>query len=188
MNKATINEVRARLADLHKQATVERSHYYVGKTLLDADEAIKSLLEAIEAAVPAIRLVAVKAPNADGEVWMHVAGDGKLGAVNLGAKERIVVQAGAAFEAYRCKAWALFDRLGLFGNEAPPAEVHFDAELRDAVEFNGHLIGTIYGDKKRRFLDGDEVRTSFITGKLPGGIYRTRNSVYKVTMHPAVKP
>jgi len=36
-----------RLRDLHKQATVERSHYYVGKCALDAADRI----EALEAAL-----------------------------------------------------------------------------------------------------------------------------------------
>jgi len=42
-----------RLRDLHKQATVERSHYYVGKCALDAADRI----EALEAEIKEWRMI-----------------------------------------------------------------------------------------------------------------------------------
>jgi hypothetical protein len=50
--KITVEEeddILDRLADLHKQATVERSHYYVGKCVRDAIAEIQRLRSAIEA-------------------------------------------------------------------------------------------------------------------------------------------
>jgi len=40
-----------RLRDLHKQATVERSHYYVGKCALDAADRIEALEAALRPAL-----------------------------------------------------------------------------------------------------------------------------------------
>ena len=45
------DELLERLADLHKQATVERSHFYVGKCVLDATELIAHLEAERKAAV-----------------------------------------------------------------------------------------------------------------------------------------
>lgn len=42
------------------------------------------------------------------------------------------------------------------------------------------ITGAIYGDKKGRFRDGDVVTTSSVTKELPGDIFVTRNSVYRV--------
>lgn len=42
-------DILDRLADLHKQATVERSHYYVGKCARDAIAEIQRLRSIIEA-------------------------------------------------------------------------------------------------------------------------------------------
>jgi len=38
-----MSDLVERLRDLHKQATVERSHYYVGKCALDAADRIEAL-------------------------------------------------------------------------------------------------------------------------------------------------
>jgi hypothetical protein len=38
-----MNNIVERLRDLHKQATVERSHYYVGNCALDAADHIEAL-------------------------------------------------------------------------------------------------------------------------------------------------
>jgi hypothetical protein len=42
------------------------------------------------------------------------------------------------------------------------------------------LRGAIYGDTRGRFKDGEYVFTSHVVDFLPGNIYRTRNSTYKV--------
>lgn len=43
------DDIVDRLADLHKQAMVERSHYYVGKCVRDAIAEIQRLRSIIEA-------------------------------------------------------------------------------------------------------------------------------------------
>ena len=55
-----MNDIVERLRDLHKQATVERSHYYVGNCALDAADRIEALEEAlriIAADYPYIKIV-----------------------------------------------------------------------------------------------------------------------------------
>jgi len=42
-----MSDLVERLRDLHKQATVERSHYYVGKCALDAADHIEALEKAL---------------------------------------------------------------------------------------------------------------------------------------------
>lgn len=59
-----------------------------------------------------------------------------------------------------------------------------DAYLRNAtlVEVGDGviLIGEIYGDRKKRFADGESVRTSFVKQSLGHDIFKTKNSVYDV--------
>ncbi len=42
------------------------------------------------------------------------------------------------------------------------------------------LRGSIYGDTRGRFNDGEYVFTSRIVEELPDNVFRTRNSTYKV--------
>lgn len=42
------------------------------------------------------------------------------------------------------------------------------------------LRGAVYGDTKGRFRDGDVVTTSTIMKELPGGVFKTRFSAYRV--------
>jgi hypothetical protein len=51
-----MSDLVERLRDLHKQATVERSHYYVGKCALDAAARIEALEAGLSAAVRAANL------------------------------------------------------------------------------------------------------------------------------------
>jgi hypothetical protein len=58
------------------------------------------------------------------------------------------------------------------------------AVLRDAVKASlpggkYKLVGTIYGDTKRRFQDGTRVVTSTVTG-VDGDVFKTVNSAYRV--------
>ena len=53
-------------------------------------------------------------------------------------------------------------------------------ELRDASKLGECLRGAIYGDTRGRFNDGEYVITSRIVEALPGNVYRTQNSTYKV--------
>lgn len=43
-----------------------------------------------------------------------------------------------------------------------------------------HLSGEIYGDVRMRFVDGEPITTSQIVKALPGDVFVTRNSTYKV--------
>lgn len=56
--------------------------------------------------------------------------------------------------------------------------------LKKAVWFNDHrtpnIRGIIYGDSKKRFLDGDTVYTSTVLEDMGNGLYRTKYSLYKV--------
>jgi NTP pyrophosphatase (non-canonical NTP hydrolase) len=54
------------------------------------------------------------------------------------------------------------------------------ATLRDAGWWGSVLAGTIHGDTRGRFRDGKEVTTSTVLRELPGDVFVTRNSVYKV--------
>lgn len=62
---------------------------------------------------------------------------------------------------------------------------YYHAELRNARwQDRGDekaLVGQVYGDKKERFEDGEWVMTSLVQNNLPGGLYMTNNSTYKVT-------
>lgn len=74
-----------------------------------------------------------------------------------------------------------------------PEAITIDAEIRNATieDWGGHrvIIGAIYNDTKGRFRDGDVIHTSAIVEELPEGVYRTRNSAYKVALKPpAWKP
>lgn len=55
-----------------------------------------------------------------------------------------------------------------------------DASLVGAKGETQVLRGAIYGDERGRFNDGEYVITSRIVDFLPGDIYRTKNSTYKV--------
>lgn len=46
------------------------------------------------------------------------------------------------------------------------------------------ILGQIYGDKKSRFPDGKFIHTSYVVEELPDGVFKTRNSVYKVEWRP----
>ena len=48
--KLASKDILARLEDLHRQATEERSHYYTGKCIQDAIIEIKALRAAMELA------------------------------------------------------------------------------------------------------------------------------------------
>lgn len=63
----------------------------------------------------------------------------------------------------------------------PKSDKPYDAELREAVYVDGRLRGKIYGDKRRRWPDGDVVTTSTVTST-DGvtGIVTTKNSRYLV--------
>jgi hypothetical protein len=54
------------------------------------------------------------------------------------------------------------------------------ATLRDAGWFGNRLAGDIYGDTRDRWRDGTPIHTSNVTRELPGEVFVTRNSVYKV--------
>lgn len=58
-----------------------------------------------------------------------------------------------------------------------------DAELRDwsVTNLGGRLIafGRIYGDRKGRFADGTEIRTSLVQS-VTGDILQTRNTTYRL--------
>jgi hypothetical protein len=61
--------------------------------------------------------------------------------------------------------------------------MNYDAELKQFSYFEPCGYGTIYGDKKGRFTDGEPIRTSTVLGKeeySEGFIYQTRNSRYFV--------
>ncbi|CAH1656892.1 hypothetical protein CHELA1G11_11188 [Hyphomicrobiales bacterium] len=63
-----------------------------------------------------------------------------------------------------------------------------DATLYDASIYTGIYgrvaVGWIYGDRKGRFADGMQIRTSVIVEDLPDNVVRTRNSVYKLVFGP----
>lgn len=42
------------------------------------------------------------------------------------------------------------------------------------------LIGDVHGDSKGRFEDGERIHTSVIVRELPGDVFVTKNSTYKV--------
>lgn len=42
------------------------------------------------------------------------------------------------------------------------------------------LVGKLHGDAKGRFRDGEVVHTSMIVRELPGDVFQTKNSVYRV--------
>lgn len=46
------------------------------------------------------------------------------------------------------------------------------------------IIGLIYGDVKGRFPDGKAIHTSKVLDEIAPGVYRTRNSVYRVEFAP----
>lgn len=58
------------------------------------------------------------------------------------------------------------------------------ATLKQAFWVDDHrspnISGVIYGDTARRFNDGERIYTSTVLEKLDEGIYKTRNSIYKV--------
>lgn len=54
------------------------------------------------------------------------------------------------------------------------------ATIKNASWFGGGLVGEIYGDVEDRWNDGHRIRTSEVMEDLGDGLYRTRNSVYKV--------
>lgn len=58
-------------------------------------------------------------------------------------------------------------------------EPEVTATFKSAVIVNNTIIGQIFGDRKRRFEDGDYVRTSKIVSH-SGDIYTTQNNVYRV--------
>lgn len=55
-----------------------------------------------------------------------------------------------------------------------------DARRIDTPYRGKHLNGAIYGDRRNRFRDGERIYTSTIMEELPGNIFRTRYSTYKV--------
>ncbi|MEZ0212410.1 MAG: hypothetical protein ACAH27_05600 [Xanthobacteraceae bacterium] len=64
-------------------------------------------------------------------------------------------------------------------------EVKVDGVILDA-EFSDHgwsapvITGRIWCDAKHRFRNGQYIHTSAILEELSDGVYRTRNSVYRV--------
>ena len=48
------DDILDRLEDLHQQATIERSHYYVGKCVKDAMEEIRRLRRELDRHQPSI--------------------------------------------------------------------------------------------------------------------------------------
>ena len=60
--------------------------------------------------------------------------------------------------------------------------------IKNAVrDYLGCVSGSIYGDTKGRFQDGDFIRTSKIIKELPNNIIRTRNSVYRCEWLPEAR-
>lgn len=47
----------------------------------------------------------------------------------------------------------------------------------------GSIYGYIQGDTEKRFRDGEGIFTSTVMEDLRDGLYRTRNSIYKVNFH-----
>ncbi len=63
-------------------------------------------------------------------------------------------------------------------------EFEITAKIRDVTEWGGVVVGTISGDKKGRFRDGDQVRTSLVKRVL----IVTANSVYETDETALRKP
>lgn len=55
-----------------------------------------------------------------------------------------------------------------------------DGTIKNAHRDGNVVVGTIYGDRKKRFPDGTKIHTSRVMEELPDSIIRTRNSVYKI--------
>lgn len=54
-------------------------------------------------------------------------------------------------------------------------------EIRDAVwHYTGSIYGKVYNDVRKRWGDGTPIWTSTVLEDLGNGLYRTRNSVYRV--------
>jgi hypothetical protein len=64
------------------------------------------------------------------------------------------------------------------------ANMEITGTLKNAIWFNDHrapnIRGQIHGDFKNRFADGETVYTSTVLEDMGDGLYRTRNSIYKV--------
>lgn len=53
--------------------------------------------------------------------------------------------------------------------------------IKNAVwHYTGSIYGPVYGDVHKRFDDGQPIWTSTVMEDLGNGLYRTRNSIYKV--------
>ncbi len=73
----------------------------------------------------------------------------------------------------------------------PNAPKEITAELRDVYMYDGipSFNGDIYGDVRKRFRDGYEIRTSRVLaiwmdpGSETKGIAQTQNSVYQFTLY-----
>ncbi len=52
-----------------------------------------------------------------------------------------------------------------------------------SAEAKGSIYGYIQGDTKGRFRNGEPIYTSTVMEDLGNGLYRTRNSIYKVNFH-----
>lgn len=103
-------------------------------------------------------------------------------------------------EQLQCELGSLIERIQADALAAqPPSAGHADlipdATLKNASRMYNGLRGQIFGDRTKRFEDGMPIMTSQIIEELGNGLFRTRNSLYKVEFinerddtHPALLP